>query len=240
VLYLAYVVKIGGDFMSGRFMTAPLVVALVVGVRGWGWLPRGVWMGGAVAVAALGLVMERSPLRNTAMYGDRHRALEESHEWGGVADERRYYAFGMSVLDLVHEPTRPFHITRSSSLDYLAELPAGTVLVAPNIGIRGYASGPNVYHLDVLALADPLLARMMPFSRSEWRAGHLPRALPRGYVEGLEAGKNMIADPDLALYYDHLCVITRGPVWSFKRWGRIVRMHLGVYDGLVHHERYRE
>lgn len=239
-LYLAYIVKIGGDFMSGRFLTAPLVASLILVLRSAPTLPRGAWIGAAVAAAALGLAVPRSPIRNTVAYGDRHRALEEGKQWGGVTDERRFYAFGLSVLDLVYEPRRQFHITKSPVMERYARIPPGTVLVAPNIGIRGYATGPQVYHVDVLALADPLLARMMPHSRTQWRAGHLTRALPRGYVEGLEAGENRIADPDLARFYDHLCVITRGPIWSGERWRTILKMHLGAYDDLIHHERYRE
>lgn len=240
VFYLAYIVKIGGDFMSGRFLTAPLVVSLILLLRSAPALPRGVWIGTAVGAAALGLVVPRSPIRNTVAYGDRHLAIEEGKQWGGVTDERRFYAFGLSVLDLVYEPRRQFHITRSPVMEQYAQIPPGTVLVAPNIGIRGYATGPQVHHVDVLALADPLLARLLPLSRTQWRAGHLPRAIPVGYVEGLESGQNLIADPDLAQYYDRLCVITRGPIWSGERWRTILKMHLGAYDGLIHHDRYRE
>ncbi len=38
LLYLAYIVRVGGDFMSGRFLTAPLFLAVAVwATTTWRW-----------------------------------------------------------------------------------------------------------------------------------------------------------------------------------------------------------
>ena len=53
-LHLVYVVAIGGDFMSGRFLCAPLFVAvLIVGRAPVGG--RDLWVGASVLVGLVGL-----------------------------------------------------------------------------------------------------------------------------------------------------------------------------------------
>ena len=42
-----------------------------------------------------------------------------------------------------------------------------------------------------------------------------------------------IEDPDLHTYYDKVRLITRGPLFSWRRIKTIVAMNLGAYDGLV-------
>lgn len=240
VLYVAYVVKIGGDFMSGRFLTAPLVVSVVVLLRSApARLPRQAWMVGAVAATVLGLVMPRSPV-GSGMDGDGPaRAWVDIKQWDRIADERRFYAPGSWLTALLYEPTRGQHVTRTNVFDNFRGLPDGTVLVVANIGYRGYYAGPGVYFIDPYALADPLLARIMPRLRDDFHPGHLGRAIPFGYQETLETGRNVIKDPELARFYDRLCVVTRGPIWSGERWRTIAGMMRGEYDDLIIHDRYR-
>ncbi|MHB1322899.1 MAG: hypothetical protein ACYCXZ_00955 [Coriobacteriia bacterium] len=49
----------------------------------------------------------------------------------------------------------------------------------------------------------------------------------------------MIEDPDLARYYDHLSLVTSGPLWSAQRWRTILGMHLGRYDHPIDRDFYR-
>lgn len=44
----------------------------------------------------------------------------------------------------------------------------------------------------------------------------------------------MIAEPELALYYDRLRSIVRDPIWSGVRWRNIFEMNLGRHDYLLH------
>ena len=99
-----------------------------------------------------------------------------------------------------------------------------------NIGFMGYYAVPGVYLLDTYALGDPLLARLPIPDPLHWRIGHFERALPGGYLETLRSGNNCIEDPDLALYYDKLRLITRGPLWSRERLLTIWKMNMGQYD----------
>ena len=100
-----------------------------------------------------------------------------------------------------------------------------------NVGFYGYAAGPTVHIVDYYALADPLLARLP--AKTKWRIGHFVRIMPAGYPETIQARSNQIPDSDLATYYDHLHLVTSGPLWSAARLKMIVRMNLGRDEYLV-------
>jgi len=63
--------------------------------------------------------------------------------------------------------------------------------------------------------------------------------VPEGYAESFASDSNKIKDPNLAEFYKHLKVITRGPIWSFERWTEIIKMNLGMYNHLIDKDRYQ-
>ncbi|MFQ5768878.1 MAG: hypothetical protein ACE5ID_12965, partial [Acidobacteriota bacterium] len=113
------------------------------------------------------------------------------------------------------------------------------VLVRDSVGFFGYFAGSNVHVIDRFGLGDPLLARLPPVQTAQWRPGHFFRAVPAGYVDSLDSGRNKLVDRHLAEYYDHLHLITHGPLWSFKRLTTVVKMNLGFYDSLIDADLYR-
>ena len=91
------------------------------------------------------------------------------------------------------------------------------------IGLFGYFAGPEVHVVDVLALGDPLLARLP--TQPKWRIGHFERRVPDGYIETLQTGRNVITDIDAAMKYRRLQMITQDPLWSRRRWRAIAAMN---------------
>ena len=63
--------------------------------------------------------------------------------------------------------------------------------------------------------------------------------MPEGYLETHIRGHNMIADSSLAVYYDKLCVVTRGDLFDFNRWIEIWNINTGEYDHLIDYDAYR-
>ena len=61
--------------------------------------------------------------------------------------------------------------------------------------MTGYYAGPTVHIVDPLALADPLLARLPPKRKINWRIGHFERTIPAGYRGTLRMGQNVLEDP---------------------------------------------
>ena len=224
-LYLLYVMRIGGDYMLGRFLTAPFLVGVVAltHVR----LPR--WTGYCVLAIALvaGLAMRRSSLLSDVDYGF-GKTLFDEHL---ICDERAYYYHGTGLLRIPVNQKKICHLFVESANDvHERRLTLCSSIV---IGMFGFSVGPAVHVIDIVALGDPLLARLKPLEQDQWRPGHFYHGLPVGYQETLATGQNVIENPGIAEFYEHLRLVTRGALWDVERLRTIVNMNLGRYDHLI-------
>jgi arabinofuranosyltransferase len=140
---------------------------------------------------------------------------------GGVSDERaRFYrSTGLLRWDR-YDPLPDFEWATEGRN---ARANPGVVVRADN-GMFGYFAGPGVHVVDVLALGDPLLARLP--AQPKWRIGHFERPVPEGYLETLQTGRNVIVDPVIGMKYERLKTITQEPLWTRRRWRDIVAMNL--------------
>jgi arabinofuranosyltransferase len=239
-LYLAYVVRIGGDWMMGRFLTPAFVVSLALLARAE-WLAvrrRAAWA--SAAVVALGLMATWEPaiasgygysFANNLLHG-RHsqRPLDDETKtfiWG-VMDERRFYS---ESNGLIKASSRGAPYPKYEwSVEGLQLRQAGPrVIVASNIGMLGYFAGPGVHIIDPYGLGDPLLARL-PGGTAQSYMSHFYRQVPAGYFETIATGLNRIVDPDLAAYYDRLHLVISGPLWSAARFRAIAALLSGRDD----------
>ncbi len=217
-LYLVYVVRIGGDFMSGRFLTAPFVVALMLLMRAEWPASAALQVAPAVAVLALG-VSAPGPLPPLLLRGF-EQPIELIWPPSGIVDERSYY-FARTALVTRHGiRTGPEH-----EAWVLASLRAQhpTTVIWNTVGMPGYVLGRGRHFIDPLGLGDPLLARLP--AKRRWRIGHYERAVPDGYFESVLTGSNRIVDPALAAYYDVIREVTRGPLFTMRRWRAIVELN---------------
>jgi arabinofuranosyltransferase len=227
-LYLAYVVSVGGDFMSGRFLTAPFVCAALFIAREAGRrlenrLPMLVAMSATVVIA--GMMLSAPP------------AGERVPGFHGILDEQRVYA-SYTGLFASHRPAEHSWARTGASMRLLPH-----VMVYEAVGLLGYHAGPGVHIIDPMGLTDPLIARQPALP--DWRIGHFRRAIPDGYVAGLDeclrrifphgaiapptqsclawpTETNRIADLTLAREYDSIRLITEGPLFSGDRWRAIL------------------
>ena len=225
LLYLIYVTRIGGDFMLGRFLAAPLLIAVVLLTRvRVSTRTRTVML---VTILLIGLLPVRSPLTSGREYGSRINYVGEH----GIWDERAFYYHGTGLLRAPSRGWLPRHSLIGRGR--LARQRCERVIVIRAVGMHGFYAGRDVHVLDEMALGDPLLSRLKPVLSDDWRIGHLQREIPDGYVETLETGRNCLADPNLAAYYDKLALITRGRLLDRQRLAEIVKLNLGSYDGLL-------
>lgn len=210
VLGVVYSVSIGGDFMSGRYLAAPLLLAVLALSRAAGVLPLAWLWAPAFACAALGLSFTnpRSPLRTDLSYSD--VGWDET----GIADERGFYFQGHGILPMLSDGRRP----EPPGPD---EPVGDTVLVDRTVGINGYLIGPNVHLVDRYALTDPLLARLPVRFEGDWRPGHWDRPIPPGYRATLRSGNMRIADPDIAACFQRVEHVHTGPLFTADRWRAI-------------------
>ncbi len=236
LLYVAYIVRAGGDFMGGRFLTAPLLLAVaLIGRLDFERLPPRLFYLPYALVLVLGLNAPHGVLdfRDPTL-----RLPPEEHvDRYGISDERLNYAPFTGLLQSTRQVRLPTHVWAFQGVRDAGK--GRTLITKFAVGFYGFHAGPQVTVVDQLALADPLLARLPAARDLEWRVGHYVRALPDGYLRSLETGENRIKDPDLARYYDAIRLITRGPLLSRARLAAIFRLNTGGYDHLVDWEAYR-
>jgi arabinofuranosyltransferase len=228
VLYIAYIIWVGGDFMSGRFFSAPFVVAVMQLARsgppnfnvGWALATGLVWL--------TGLSAPRPTVMSTSAFGsdiDPAQAIART----GITDERRYYYPQSGLLTARRGVPMPNH--RWLHMGHEAKAKGERLIETDAAGFIGYGAGPAVHLVDKYGLGDPLMARLP--AEAPWRIGHFIRRPPRGYFETLDMGRNVIKDPAVGQYYEKLKIITEGPIWSRSRWRTILQMNLGAYDDLI-------
>jgi arabinofuranosyltransferase len=228
ILYFAYILKIGGDFMSGRFFAPMGFLALCILAREplppllakW-WKPIG--FAGVTALAALlGLRMTEGPLSSLAIPAD------------GIIEERLFYYAGTGLLPVLKSriETGDVPLTqwvqRGRELREIAARQNAPIVVASGtIGMRGYFGGPQVHLIDELALTDAFLARLPAIPHS--RVGHYQRQLPAGYAETSVTVHPVTGDAPLQPLLDDVTLATRAPLTAQGRWDAIWRLLSGHY-----------
>ena len=218
--YLSYVVLIGGDFVTGRFLSTPLLGAVAL-ISRWHSIPRKAVVAAAIVVIAVGLTSSDPPPLSTAAVGSEGKELMDDH---GIADERPYYYPYSGFLRAVQGVRVSSHPWSLEGVE--ARRTRVPLAVRGDIGYFGFHAGPQVHIVDLWGLGDPLLARQPARTDLTWRVGHFTRAIPDGYLETLTSGENRIADKGLAAYYDRLSLITRGPLLDSSRLIEIWKMNV--------------
>lgn len=233
VLYLLYVVRVGGDFMSGRFLTAPLFMAVALLAshrRDPGKTPaleKAREIGLLLTLTLVGLTAPYTPLRAPGGQS----ADQDAAVWvkgRSVTDERANYYANTGLLPALRKGTPlPDHDWAIEGRE--AREQGRHITVRGSVGFYGFFAGPEVHVVDVLALGDPLLARL-PVTDPNWQIGHFGRRPPAGYLATLRDGTIELEDPNLAAYYAVLSDVVRGPLWSPSRWRKIVGLTAGAYE----------
>ena len=221
-LYLLYVVRIGGDFMSGRYLTAPFLAAVVILVR----QPLATLKAPAVVAlfAAALLLGFANPAHAPWFSAPGYDFTETDNK--GIEDERGYYYQRYGLLPASRT-------NRLAVGGRISGVPDPQNRVETMMGIVGLTASPYTQIVDILALTDPLLARLPAVHIPQWVHGHFFRRIPDGYLGTLRTGRNRIVDPQVADLYDRLALVTQGPLFAPARWAEIWRFNTGQNDGLV-------
>jgi arabinofuranosyltransferase len=125
VLHGAYIVSVGGDFMTGRFLTPAFVLAVVgtMGLVRWPGPERArVFVAGLLVVA--GLIPQASPLRTGSNFGEIARPGGEFDRFG-VTDERRFYYPSLGLVRVLQGRAAPAEKTWAVARPAERDSPAG-------------------------------------------------------------------------------------------------------------------
>lgn len=232
-LYFVYILRIGGDFMSGRFFSVPFFCTALVFLQ---------VKPGKTALTVLGSVFvllalanPYSPLKYYFPLPEDSRAVRTS----GIADERSFF-YEYNALMNYQRVTPANENPWQQGGRWYAD---STWRVQPwgNIGMLGFYTDNDIHILDFLS--DPLLARLPMDTKNleNWRIGHFYREIPAGYIESLTYLDNRLENQELHEYYEHLRTLTqREDLFSTDRLKEIIRFNLGRYDHLVKNYQHPE
>lgn len=225
VMYLAYIIWIGGDFMSGRYFSAPFILSVLLLMQFLKTTNLRAKTVVLIVIVFLGSIA-RTPSFSPPLTRD--DALENLT---GVSDEQAYYYSGTGLLRWGTNSKLP----RSHWIDEGRQLQQSgeKVFVGGGIGFLGFNAGPDVHVIDHFALSDPLLSHLPVANPEKFLIGHFRRTIPKGYIETLESGNNQIEDPYIAEFYNKIKLITQGTIWNVQRWETIWRMNTGQYRYLL-------
>lgn len=231
-MYTVYVCKVGGDFMAGRFFSAPymagicIIVAFLARRRGAGQLEdssadlreRDEWAWGAVFVVAVGCLAETpgpSAGSLTAVIGP-----------SGIVDERQFWGLGHHLMGIQSEGKAPYHGVTADGRHVRRS--DEKVVVRQAVGAFGFHAGPKVYVVDRYALGDAFLARLPVAKVGAYaRPGHNPRFAPPGYVTSLRSGEYKLLDPKLDELWAKIRLVNSGPLFTAERWSAIWELVTG-------------
>ncbi len=224
LLYSVYAMRVGGDFMQGRFFSAPVMIAAVTIARAA--LPLHTVSMQLACLGSLALIVVGveypPPVPNSVR---------------GVSNERGHYFKETSLVSARRVADPPDHPWARQGAKAAADN-RGPV-VRNVIGLFGWKAGPSLHIVDMFALTDPLLARIPAKRDVQWRVGHFERVIPKGYLDTIRTGEPRMRDKALGRYYAALHTVIAGPIWSWERWVRIWQLNTGALDHLIDHDRYR-
>lgn len=245
LLYCAYVVWIGGSFLSRRHWSVPIVGAAIVLAETCEILARAVvsraeegaladalsralrrpalLAGSAAFVLVAGFAFVEGPKLETEELAQRlfpDSAREER--------PRKILELPAGRMELMRKGGWR---TSEKGMGFIrkgARLRARGIGSTTTIGLTSIAAGRETIIIDEYALSDPLLARLPP--KGFRMAGHFRREVPEGYQTYRTTGSLEEMDPDLRQYYEPLRLIITGPLFNWKRIQAIWRFNMGEYD----------
>jgi arabinofuranosyltransferase len=222
VIYMLYIIKIGGDFMNGRFLSAPFFLSfIIISTYAIDYQKIKYYIFAVIILIML-------PNAWNQLYESGNYGVFFSKVTSSVANEKSFYLpYTALKNNLKLQGIMSCYLT----IDGLQLKESNTnTAVRYSIGLPGYYAGPKVKIIDGLALSDALLARMPVI---HWRIGHIYREIPEGYLETIETGINQIKDENIREYYDKLSLVIKGKLFSIERIKTIIEMNLGKYDYLI-------
>ncbi len=224
-LYCVYILKIGGDFMVGRFYSAPFIVSLLLILRleyKNRLISRKIFI--FVTLCVLSVNTFNKNILNLRSYVDEAGNVF----YYGIADERAYYLKrGLGFYDIFERSLAFNNLIRAYDT-WIYRSSETNFITVRAIGYPSIVSGPSTYVFDRLALTEPLLSKLPVVSKYNFRIGHFFRSIPSGYIQTLlsNSNNNLIEDKEIASYYDKLRNLVRGDIFSVHRFKDIVDLNL--------------
>ncbi len=211
ILYVCYIIYVGGDFMAGRFFT-PVLFFSVLKFRYLifkNYIEPSIFTTLIIISGILSITMEKRGFYTLP-----------GHYWyKGIADEQGEYYQNRNLKAAIRETKN------SATLNWDFKKATNIEMERGSGAITALTLGPNIYILDVYALNQPLLARIPASDNIRFRPGHVERRIPTGYIESIREEKNIIQNKEIHDFYNHLYRVTSGKLNSLERFKSILYLN---------------
>ncbi len=220
VLYMLYIIVVGGTFMICRFFAMPFIMSLMLLIYLINIKKIYILL---LSLLLLGynIYFPYIPIKHCvdSLSLNNSLVLEKRVKLG---DDHCFYHSSSNILSYSKDK-KPFpeHIWAISALDY--KLLKCSSWVMSSVGYSGYFSGPQMIIIDPLGITDPLLSHITGDPTYLW--AHNWRDIPAGYIESRINGQNLIADNELHKYYEKIRLISRGDLFTKTRWKYILELN---------------
>jgi len=236
LLYCLYLLKSGGDYMLGRFLSFPFLISVLLladWIRDRPTRPSAAVLATILMLAYVGIVPS-TPVITPWIYGrdTDFKPVRLAAMYSGNIDQRlMFYSSTLAAwwlgeqriasdMELFRQQGESFRIGKDK------------VVVHNAVGISGYYAGLDIHIVDSYALADPFLAQLPGIRRVFM--GHFERQIVPGYIEHLRDGVTPLQDAQLNQYYAAVELMIRSPnLLSPQRLKTIAAFNLGYYDHLL-------
>lgn len=218
LIYVGYIVWIGGDFMAGRFLAVPLFLAMLLLAALPTLISEATPAGLAASTAAILILVIGSTAAGrtpVSLANPKEARWEVDQNFNaGVSDERGIYvSLGRDLKGVIDNLSLAFvdapivgfgdgtALNRAlRNLDRTAQewpkndgtftLPSETQPMCGFLGTVGIVTGPTTHLVDTCALTDRFLAQRpyVPAEPFAWKPGHFHRELPEGYLDAVTTG----------------------------------------------------
>ncbi|MFH1051255.1 MAG: hypothetical protein V1779_10060 [bacterium] len=247
ILYLLYILRIGGDFMSGRFFTSSflMVVAILTSIH-FNYRKKELkFVVPAILIALITISGFTSdhPVLTYSGHGSKNgkpytpqEAEKFFRDMNHINDERGiFYPYSAVAKHFFSGITVPTFVTVEQGK--MTRQSNHKIISHYMIGRLGFYAGPKIHIIDYLALAEPFLSKIKanknPDWKGNWRIGHFYRRIPIGYVETIKSGMNQLENMQLKEYFEKLKIVTQSGIFSLERFSEIWKLNTGYYDDLL-------
>lgn len=239
ILSIFYVISVGGDFMSGRFLTLPFFTS-AVGVTIL--LKKDLSKLKTIVILILIPLIGQKAIHGNLLAGAHYTNAEISPQ--GIADERGFYFQDYGLLPILAGNkawlTLP-NWQKDASLPY----PYTAYVTCGQLGKVGLEAGPMQHVIDACGLSDPLLARLPAALMSTKgideapalyrfddpkRPGHYTRHIPPGYIKVVRGSSETLLEPYAEALYSDVKKTVREPLLAEGRLKAILNLHLKNYE----------
>lgn len=225
---LLYITYVGGDFMSGRFISYAILMSILIIANSD--LPQHCLnrfkdkKTFAIIIYFIFLLMfYHTPLNTWS-------GLEDYSDIYGISDERAYYFSATSLFAYAALPSdKPFPDFEWADIGRKMRNSNEKIWTQNLIGFCGYYAGTKPIIIDTFALSDPFLARNPVSTTKQWRIGHFLRDAPLEYYQSLYKGENLFKDPKQAELYDLVVKATQDKdLFSSERLKALLKLNFNI------------